>query len=654
MPFVIESSDIPDVVPQQEWYLNVICDLYPAHSNSQFRRMSARLKVDNVELPIREWTYSEDLQTLAGTLNVTLAHHSDRTAITRTASIKFETAEWNGVSFDWSTLVDTASLSSSDYNLQNNGLIPNDSFTLTATPLLQARLDTSPMGTVVLYDPERLTVNEEDFISIPDISGVENLVTITPITDLSLYSALEYVADVCGFAGVQPHIQDFPLRRVDFQPGEPYWGAIAGTMGMFEPILEIDADDNLVIRDGTADAQPDSDAALELTVDDITALQNSSDIKRTKGILLTYQEDGLGYDYWNFDIQTKDRYWNDIAGQYPYKKTEFWVQRFYRNAFPNTPVFTRLRKQKKWVYDVGNVLIAGSADLRNYNSFGQVTDREKRVFARQKAPQSWATFSATLPGPGFDSSFSGAEVLFTSASDATFVTATVLRSTEKETATYLAHPYEPDSIYLAHREIEQRGLIVIDSDNPQLEEDFEQPLMRAQRAGNLASGQGSRWGTTGTRTEGQRPLKNRQVDIQTDESDALNADGESLLPEDYEDPRVGDIGISVIKQVTKQLYITEGGDPTATLWEKMNGGEVPLSILQPLAIRKNRRQFYPANVQFSLAGIHRDLTRGRAVKLSDRQGNNFGTFRITSRSMHGETRDLSSLHTTSCTARQIV
>src|SRR5690606_7738376 len=137
-------------------------------------------------------------------------------------------------------------------------------------------------------------------------------------------------------------------------------------------------------------------------------------------------------------------------------------------------------------------------------------------------------------------------------------------------------------------------------------------LMTAQRSGNLKEGLGSYWGTTDFRWEKQTPLRNGQVLIRTSTEDALNAEsGEALLPADYEDVRTGDIGISVIRAIQKEAYVFDGGDSTATRILPLNVGEVPLAIARPLAARINRRQYYPATVQFTVPGLATHLTKGR-------------------------------------------
>ncbi len=718
MPFVIECSDVPPVIFSDEtteyrWLL----DGYPAAANSAHRFLKGRLTlratpaglvngsnhvftfvrepvtvyrngVDETDLgtidadaltftfdtppatddsivgyvliDILTYQLDEDDQNDGVfTLQVTLADPDDKDLITRDASIRFETGEKISSVWQWQTWLDTAKIRSSEYTLANQSLSPADKVAMTFMSVLQSRLDTSPLNQVVLYDPDKLTVVESDFLNVPDIDGVGHLVTIIAIHGLDLEQILSYMVSVCGFTGHPGYVTNIPnfqIPRIDFQPGEPYWNPIAGEIGIFKPQIEIDADDNFVVREGMNDLLPDTSAARILTVDDVTNLGLSKDIERFKGVLLTYQEKGLGYDYFVDTIVHKDRFRNNVAGRDPFIRQETYLRRFYRRSLPNTPVNTLRIRDNKWVEitALGNVIIAASSEVLTYNQFNLIATKEKRIHSRQKAPQSWVNFSGTLPTAGFDASFEGAEVGFTSDSDDVFETALVLVKTQRELSEYLAHPFQAEAVYLANREAETRGLITRDTDNQQLGQDFDQPLLQAQRAGNLAEGQGSYWGTVGENDEKQEPGPNREVNITTTETDSLNVDeGEALLPADYEDPRRGDIGISTVQVIPKRTYVFDEGDATATKILHLNGGNAPLSILKPLCVRYNRAQFFPGNIQTTVPGIDRSLARGRAIdpRVDGRENVSLGTYRITGRTMSGDNGGR--FHRTVLKARQI-
>jgi hypothetical protein len=147
---------------------------FPASTNAQRRFLDARLTVDSVVIPISTIEYDDDDNEIGAKLTVTLARLSDKSAFTRDASIKFELGEKLAGVWTWRTMFDGARLKALTHDLAQNGAIPNDRITIIATPLLESRLETTPLGTVALYDPAKLTLLEADFLSVPDIDGVDH------------------------------------------------------------------------------------------------------------------------------------------------------------------------------------------------------------------------------------------------------------------------------------------------------------------------------------------------------------------------------------------------------------------------------------------------------------------------------------------------
>lgn len=651
MPFVLEYSGIPSVTSSEESFLSCLIDLFPTSSASTARRLRAKLYVDDVEKPIKSAQWSDNSG--QGNLSIELANIADRSAFTRTALIKFQTEEYlAGVWTVIKTYCDGAILATSNYNIENNGNNPNDSFSITVLPLLQQRLDTTPEQTVVLYDPAKVTVNDEDLEVVPNVDGTEGTVTVTPIADMNLGDVLQFLADTLGFAGYKTNLNFEPwkLARVDFPAAQPYWNTVAGIIGNHEPKLSIDDDNYLVIRDGTL---TDYISPRQMTLTNFKGVQLNKTIERFKGCFLTYQIKDDGWDYWVFNTRHPEQWFEGLVGQYPFISSEIWEQKFYKKSFPNTPVNVRTLKEYHHVYSGASTLVSATGEVFSYQN-GQISRRDKREFALAKVPQSWATYNATLPGAsaGFIASFGGAEELYSSSTDTTFVESLTLTKTERETFTYVAHPFEADSVYLSDHDHWVKGLITVDSENKQLGNDFEQPLARAQENGNLAEGQGSRWGTTDYQGESQRVLRNRKVMIRQRGNTPLNSQG--LSYQDGEDVRVGDIGIQVIRPETRTIKITEGGDPTATLWRSVNGGEEPLVSLQPLCHRLNKRQDFPGEIQAPLPTYDETVSIGLVFdpKVDGRTSTSLGIFEVT-----GYTDTFNNLEeggfATAITARQI-
>ena len=654
MPFVIEYSGIPDVTPTEVFWLNCLFTVLESPSSATARKFRQKLYVDDVEKDIKSATWSVQDSQPAGTLEIELANIADRTAFTRTAEIRFVNQEYlAGVWTDVKTYCDGSILATSTYSLANDGTKPNDSFSVTVLPLLQQRLDKTPDQVVCLYDPAKTEVTDDQLEVVLDIDGEqEGTVTVTPIVGMHLGDVFEYVADAMGFAGYKTNInyEAWKLTRVDFPAGEPYWGAVAGIIGNHEPKLSVDADNYLVIRDGTL---TDYISARTMTLDNFRSLNLNNRIERYKGCLVTRQ---LRLDEWDYSRlrQVNETQWfGGVAGQYPKTEVETWYQDFYRNSFPDTPVSSRIFSQAQREYATAFDLT--SAVQETFSFIGtKMWKHEMREWGYAKAPQSWITFQSSLPSPHttFGGVFESVETAFTSASDTVFSEALVVTKTARTYYSYFPLPGEADSVYVGQTDEETRALIMRDNDNPQLEDPFDQPLTKAQEAGNLVTGQGSYWGTTDRRRESQKTeRKTRKVDFSTRGHSNLNS-STALIRTNHRDRRTGDIGDrSDVQPETELIKITEGADPTATLWRKVTVGEAPLIIFKPLCIRLNQKQDFPGGIDAQLPTYDATIEMGGIIdpQVNGRAASSLGIFEITGYTDKFENNSVS----TEITAKQI-
>ena len=633
---MIEESGVPVVANTETYYLSCLFTILESPSSSTARRLRAKLYVDDVEIPLKSAQWSVQDSQPAGTLNIELARLSDRTAFTRTAEIRLEVEEYlTGVWTLVKTYCDGSILATSNYVLENDGNNPNDSFSVTVLPLLQQRLDLTPDQIVVLYDPAKTTVAEEDLEVVPNIDGTEGTVTVTPIANMNLGDVFSWIATTLGFAGYRTNINYEPwtLSRVDFPAAQPYWQTVAGIIGNHEPKLSVGADNYLVIRDGTL---TDYVSARTMTLANFKSLTLNKNIERFKGCILTRQLQTDVWDYYELRQEVKDRWMNGIAGQYPMTHVVTWYQDFYKNDFPNTPVMSQVFSTRQLEYASASNLISATAERFSYQ-FGQggvkMTRQESKEWGYAKAPQSWVTYQATLPGPNieFAGAFGGAEDAYTSASDTTFTEAFVLTKASQTSYSYFPMIGQADTVYAGQTDTATKGLITIDSENQMLGADFEQPLPVAQESGNLAEGQGARWGIVERRKEAQEAQKRkRQVQLRTRRHSALNSTS-GMIAENYHDRRIGDIGESEIQYETKPVYITEGADSTATLYRQVNGGEAPMIVLQPLCLRLNAKQDLPGAIQAPLPTYDATIEIGGVIdpQVNGRAVSSLGIFEIT-------------------------
>lgn len=630
MPFVLEQSELPDLVDNNEWFLNCLLTISADPSSLTARRLRARLWVDSVEKPIKMATWSEGIS--QSNLQIELANPADRTAFTRTALIKFQVEEY--LSSVWALkklYCDGAILATSDYNIENNGNTPNDSFSVTVLSVLQQKLNLTPDQIVVLYDPEKVTVEDDQLELVPNIDGTTTgTATVTPYASFTLQDALDYLGTLYGCntpTKTNLNASQWPLTRLDFPAGQPYWNSIAGEIGNHKPHYYIDADNYFVVKDGTL---TDYLSARAMTVSNFSGIRLNNTIERYKGCLLTRQMQADTWDYYELEQDIKDQWTGGVAGNYPRTELVTWLQRFYKIGIA-TPVNEQPFSVRQLEYADATTLISASAEQFSY-SFGQGAIRMRRHDVKEwgyaNVPDSWVTFNASIPGPNteFAGGFGGPEEAYTATNVTSHTEAFVLTKAQRTDYSYV--PYGPDASYAGQTDTETRGLITTDTENQQLGTDFEQPWVKAQENGNLAEGQNARWGTTDRRREAQQAeRRKRQVQLRTRRHSALNSTN-GLIAENYLDRRVGDVGESDIQTETKPVYITENGDATASLWRPVNGGDAPLEITIPLCHRLNKSQDYPGGISADLPTYDETMSVGLVFSASNRAGTVLGIFKV--------------------------
>ena len=631
MPFIIEQSELPDLVDNNEWFLNCLLTIQPDPSASLARRFRGRVYVDAVEKAIKSATWSEGRST--SSLSIELANVSDRTAFTRTASIKFTVEEYlTGVWTVIKTYCDGAILATSDYNIENSGSQPNDSFSVTVKSVLQQKLDITPTQIVVLYDPEKITVEDDQLELVPNIDGTTTgSATVTPIASMNLGDVFDYIADLYGCVGYKSNINYAPwvLTRVDFPAAQPYWNTVAGIIGNHNPHVYIDSDNYLVIKDGTL---TDYLSARAMTVSNFAGIRLSNTIERFKGTILTRQMQADSWDYYELRQEIEDQWTGGVSGNYPLTKVVTWYQDFYKIGI-SIPVNSQPFSVRQLEYVNAFTLLSASAEQFSY-SFGQGAIRMRRHDMKEwgiaNVPSTWVTFNATIPGPmtEFTGGFGGLEEAYTATNVTSHSEAFVLTKAERTNYTYRPVSGGTDISYASQTDTETRGLITTDTENQQLGTDFEQPWNKAQENGNLAEGQNARWGTTDYRKEAQKAEKRRrQVSLRTRRHSNLNSTS-GLIAENYHDRRVGDIGESDIQTETKPVYITENADATATLWRSVNGGDEPIESLIPLIHRVNKSQDYPGGIQADLPTYDETMAIGVVINPSNRAGTSLGIHEV--------------------------
>ncbi len=637
MPFVLEETEITDIVDDNEWFLNCLLTIQNDPSSLLTRRLRGRLWVDGVSKEIRTATWTEGIS--QSSLQIELANVDDRTAFTRTAEIKFQTEEYlAGVWTLKKLYCDGAILATRVYTIKNEDGKPADAYRFTVLSVLQQKLNLTPDQIVVLHDPAKVAVEESQLELVPNIGGtITGTATVTPIASMTLQDGLDFLGDLYGCntpTKTNLNASQWSVTRFDFPPAQPYWNTIAGEIGNHNPHIYIDADNYLVVKDGTL---TDYLSARTMTVSNFENIENNDTIERFKGSILSRQLSSAAWDYYEFRQEKPDQWFGGVTGQYPLTEVEEWYQDFFKIGIA-IPVFSQLAmyKEVEYLTFVAHALnnpSSATAQVYSY-LFDQNGTRPIRTHSREwgfmNVPTSFATFNTTfLPHPsGYVlGTMGGSPELYSSTNNTSFTEALVLTKDENTYHAYVPIRNGTDQSYVSQTDTETQGLITTDTGNQQLGTDFEQPWGKAQENGNLVEGQNARWGVTDKRKEAQKAEKRRNVTLRTKRHSALNSTN-GLIAENYLDRRKGDIGDSDIQAETKPVYITENGDPTASLWRSVNGGDAPLEILIPLAHRLNKSQDYPGGISADLPTYDETMAIGVVINPSNRAGISLGIHEV--------------------------
>jgi hypothetical protein len=635
MPFVIEQSELPELVNNNESFFNVLLNLLPDFTHRPRRR--ARLYVDAVEIPIKSAEWSMAVGSPTGNLQIELADVNDRSAFTRTAEIKLDSEAYiTGVWTVVKTYCNDAILATSNYNIENSGTTPNDSFSVTVKSVLSQKLDLSPVQMVVLYDPDKVDVDDTQLEVIPNLDGTETgSITVTPVASMTLQDVFDYIADLYGCLGAKTNINatQWVLTRVDFPAATPYWNTVAGIIGNHNPHIYIDSENYLVIKDGTL---TDYLSARVMTIENFSGIRVNNTIERFKGTKLDRQLGSANWDFWEIRQEVNEQWFAGVVGQWPMTRETQYFQDFYKIGY-DIPAWSQLFVNQQVEFINGYVPISATAEIYSYRydqNGAQPTRTHSREWGIANVPTTYETFNVGLPSGAGDAiaAFGGDPSLYSATNVTEHSEAFVL--TKDENTYYSRAPifHSTNESYVSSTDTVTEALIVNDPEDQQLGQDFEQPYTKAQENGNLKdAGQDVRWGETDRRKEAQKAEKKKNVSLRTRRHSNLNSTN-GLIAESYLDRRKGDVGDSDINIETKPVYITTNGDATASLWRSVNGGEEPLDSLIPLVERLNKKQTFPGGVDGDLPYYDETMDIGVVLDLQvdGREEVSLGIHKVTS------------------------
>lgn len=585
--------------------LQFFCTILPPRPIGNYCEFDEKLTIDGSEIKIRDWNYDENADRAGATLNVTLLDPADGANLNNYSSVKFEIGEKISGVWKWETLIESGDVQQSSLTFGRTGNAPSDSFSFSVSADLNSKLNKTPSTDLVIYDSSIQTLSEDDFEPILDTEGREYKTQVLPKSNLKLYELFQKIfVERCGFSSVSSNLPNYGISRLDFETGTSFYESLKGLIGIFEPLF-YESGNALKIIDATAVLPSGFPAPRTVTISKARALSTEQSRKRLDAFRLIYTEDERNFDFITYDTKTYTKP-SGRFGTSGYGETDFEERyREYRKfSQPGVVLSKKLEYRKKTAHNSETAVIGETFDNYFYDSFGEMVRRTRRVNSR----------IPDLENGGI-------------------LTILPVRE-EYERFDRASHPFEKRKRFLKRRELNVAGIISIDSNNQQLDRDFERDISTAYRSGNLDPDMTTRFGEISTRIETFEPQRDGTVKVSVWAKDHLS---DTILDDDeYDSP--GEIGTNALSQAQNRIYVFDEDNATRSTekTENFNIGPLPLVHGIPLARRVlKKRKTKPNRLQMELIGRDNTLTKGTPIQAVVREGTVLGNFLIEGRSMRG-------------------
>lgn len=568
--------------------MDIIVDILPADLDPEL--WLPRVKIDGVEYPIIAGNYARSRDQVGGTLQVELARIADKSAAVMGSLVEFGIGKkvagvWDESTFE-KIMID-GEITGSGFSIGGTPHNPTDSFTIRAISKETSGLGLCPTRDLVMYDSAVQTLNPDDFRVKLDSEGREYTTELKPVANLKLYQVFQEIyVNRCGYASYKTNIPDIPVTQIPFTLGRSYNSAIAGFLGVFNPLFEV-IDGQLWIISTDIELPAGFPAPRTITASRYNSLSVNTNASKIDGVWLSYVENKRGYDY----IETT----NDVKvitsgnfGDPDYTST--LVQKGYRIYKKlNNPTLELRRELYRETQET-------SANVGTISEFREdyLYDELCRLYNRSKLTKAW------LP----DVNNAGDYDLLDSAE-------------EEEIKTYSSHPFQAGQQYVSRTEMRESGLIMVDSSNPQLGQNFEMPYDEADSKGNLSEGQTTRFGPIKTLIQSMQPQRNGTV--RTDILELYHVRNKRVQHPSNEQP--ADIAMNAIAPEQNGMYVfaDENAVPSTARIEDLHAGPLPVDLAVPWARRWiNRRRLGNKEVEVSVERYDRSLTVGTVVQVNER------------------------------------
>lgn len=605
MPILIPiHSDSPAAAGESSItiFVDILDAAVVAAQNAQTRRYSSRLLVDGVPVPIRSATLEARKDSLGMELRVMLAI-ADRDQVTFDSLITFQLGIWT-TAWVWLPILEGGKLSSVENPIRNNQNAPMDEVSISVVDVIADRWNRAPRAPIHLYDPNLVPAPTATALEAQRIELQEGgyIVQVnTPIADMKLTDVLDaaYVTGT-GFDEVITNIPDFPVTEADFTLDGGFDAGVRPLLSLFAPLL-FERNNTLFIIDpdgplpaGFSPRTFPQSLTRELT--DATPQREpvNAIILRMKTGSASSSEIG---DYFTDITNSETTYAGDPGTENYTETTVAQSIRTYRNPTnPNVIIRQEVIKEVTTVTDWESNVIEETELTQSYDSMNRKIAHVRKVAKRMPD---------VTPGGGFS------------------LVQDV--SIQKQRITYMLNPLNPQEYLQDTVTTVESGLIVVDSANQYLGNDYRIPYTAAHVSGYVDpdAGQTLQSGDIKTTTETLRVI-GQQVQAETRIVDHIaNTTTQTSLT-----TRPGGTAINTRGQAMaggaggggRLLMITVAGtDALGRRAMVFDAGQLPAPIAIEMGERKLRRlNDPPRQLQLSPAFPDIGIRRGTLLAIEAR------------------------------------
>lgn len=645
--------------------LNFLIDLVPDMPAGNYQRYSERLYVGGTEVPLISWTYSESPSAIGGRLEFEIADMSQRNLFFSGAAVTFEIGVWNGSAYVWTSLLNTGVLKNSQYSVAATGTAARETLTVTAASEMEDRLNTAADANVHIIDPDNApgynawgSITYDSTMKLPSIRKLNGQTVSAKEVELpamGLHALFNHIfITECGFSRVVTNLPDFKITSFDCRAGEPYFTAVGGLIGMFEPVFSVFKDGEqlvLVISDGISGDIPSTGGGRTLNVSQATALSIESELVKRTG---ETQNDGapsadeagqfVGWLDLTFNEKATARDWQSSAERIVNETVKSGAT----TADGEQYVQQAIRKTFVDYYDsrYGDVPVRSdlkmlSVDTSMYKKFTSLGGWEfYLLFHPEDFTERYEYDDGEMVRRYRHTSGELVKIYFDEAENKEkWEKINLVLSIEDERIERKWHPFIPGRLYIASREVLVDGAILVDKVNGQEESAHMRPVLEVTRSGNMTADQYIDWGRISSVRETFDPNGDGTVSMSKVETDFLAGQVS------YNESRVddGQIGYNARSGKQEKVAVTPEGADDAWGLAKLIGKGIPFNagpLPRSLGVAVGKR--YLRNMRrvrktysLQMIGLDPHLHQGMRIAAYGPSNAYLGGFIVESRTLTG-------------------